>query len=202
MARLTRDLDRLAQVFEINDHMIQLRTPREELEAIEDFASTAHGAAALRGRLRLPVEDLVAASALPADTLGGAFGASMRARGLSIDAIRRLQPRDDIEYIVAHYYDTHDLWHVLTGFDTSAAGEVGLQAFYLAQGRAYLPLLVISAVLMNTALFEYEDRHARLDAIARGWTLGKEAQRIAGIDWRQHLASPLAEVQREFGLAS
>lgn len=28
---------------------------------------------------------------------------------------------------------THDLRHVLTGFDTSLHGEIGLQAFYLGQ---------------------------------------------------------------------
>lgn len=200
MARLTRDLDRLARVFEINDHMMAMRSPAEEAAAIADFAASPHGAAAIRGRVRLSRGDLVRCAGLPSGTLGGAYAASMRARGLSIDAIPRLPARTDIEYVVAHYYETHDLWHVLTGFETDPAGEVGLQAFYMAQGRAHLPLLVISAVMMNTALYAYEDREARLDAIARGWRLGRGARRIAGVDWRPHLARPLADVRRDFGL--
>jgi ubiquinone biosynthesis protein Coq4 len=30
----------------------------------------------------------------------------------------------ELDYIVAHLYETHDLWHVLTGFDTDPAGGV------------------------------------------------------------------------------
>ena len=90
---------------------------------------------------------------------------------------------------------------MLTGFDTDPAGEVGLQAFYLAQGRAHLPLLVIASVMMNTALYAYEDRGRRFDAIVRGWMLGKQAKRLAGIDWRQYFVRPLADVRRELDLA-
>lgn len=200
MARLAGDLDRLTKVFEINDHVMRMRTRAEEDAAVADFAAAPAGGVALRDRVRLSKDALLATIELPPDTLGGAYAASMRERGLSIDAIPRIEATTPIEYVVAHYYETHDLWHVLTGFDTDPAGEVGLQAFYLAQGRAYLPLLVISSVLMNTVLYAYEDREARLDAIARGWTLGKRAKRIAGVDWQKHLARPLSEVRRELGL--
>jgi ubiquinone biosynthesis protein COQ4 len=202
LGRLTGNLDRLAQVFEINDHMMKLRNPAEESATIDDFLASPAGPAALRSRLRLGREDLLAATRHPPDTLGGAYGELMRARGLSLDAIPRLEASSDIDYIVAHYYETHDLWHVVTGFDTDPAGEVGLQTFYLAQGRAHLPLFVIASVLMNTALHAYDDRGRRLDAIARGWTLGKQAKRLAGIDWRLHFARPLAEIRRDLGLDS
>ena len=188
MGRLTGDLGRLAKVFEINEHMMRMRSRADEDEAVADFGSAPAGAVALRARTRLTREDLVAASRLPPDTLGGAYGASMRARGLSLDDIPRLEARTDIEYVVAHYYETHDLWHVLTGFDTDPAGEVGL-------------LLVIASVMMNTALYAYEDRGRRFDAIVRGWMLGKQAKRLAGIDWRQYFVRPLADVRRELDLA-
>jgi ubiquinone biosynthesis protein COQ4 len=200
MARLTGDLDRLDRVFEINDHMMRLRTKAEERAAVLDFAAAPAGATALRERARLDPRDLLAAASLPPDTLGGAYASAMRARGLTMGSFPRLPARTDIEYVVAHYYETHDLWHVLTGLDTDPAGELGLQAFYLAQGRAYLPLLVISSVMLNTALYGYEDRGRRVEAIARGWDLGKRAQRIAGVDWTPHLARPLADVRRELGL--
>ncbi len=40
---------------------------------------------------------------------------------------------DEVDFIRARIRKTHDLWHVLTGFDTSVEGEIGLQSFYLAQ---------------------------------------------------------------------
>ena len=45
----------------------------------------------------------------------------------------------DFDYVRAHLRETHDVWHPVTGFDTDVAGELGLQAFYLAQFQA--PLL-------------------------------------------------------------
>ena len=39
----------------------------------------------------------------------------------------------DAAYVELRLSQTHDLWHVITGFDTMVAGEIGLQAFHLTQ---------------------------------------------------------------------
>jgi ubiquinone biosynthesis protein Coq4 len=106
----------------------------------------------------------------------------------------------DVDYVVAHLYETHDLWHVVTGFDTDPAGEAGLQAFYLAQQRSYLPFFVLSAVLMNTALFAYEEKERRFDALTSGWILGKHAAPLFGLDWQAHLERSLVDVRNELRL--
>ncbi len=140
--------------------------------------------------------------AMPETTLGGAYARYLRKRDLSPESIPDLPASGDIEYMIAHYYETHDLWHVLTGFDTDPAGEAGVQAFLLAQSRSYLPLLVLSSILLNTVLYAYEDRVARLDALTRGWLLGRAAKSFVGVDWRPYLARPLDEVRREFAIPS
>lgn len=201
VARLARDLRRLDQVFELNEQIVALRAPADEAAVVADFASHPVGAAALRERHRLGRLDLAALRALPETTLGGAYARFLDRHGISPDALPRLPATSDIDYIIAHYYETHDLWHVLAGFGADPAGELGVQAFLLAQSRSYLPLFVIAAVLMNTALYGYEDRIRRLDAISRGWTLGRTSARIAGVDWRPHLTRPLADVRRDVGLA-
>ncbi len=202
IAQLTRDLKRLTRVFEINEHLVELRTPDEEAAVVADFGRTPVGAAALRDRPRLGRLDLAELAALPPQTLGGAYARFMLARGLSPDALPSGTPRSDIEYIIAHYYETHDLWHVLTGFDTDPAGELGVQGVLLAQSRTYLPLLLMAAILTNTALFAYEERVARLDALVSGWTLGRNAKSLVGMDWRPHLNRPLDEVRRDLELAA
>jgi ubiquinone biosynthesis protein Coq4 len=75
-----------------------------------------------------------------------------------------------------------------------------LQAFYLAQQRSYLPFFVLSAVLMNTALFAYEEKARRFDALTFGWTLGKQAVPLFGLDWQAHLERPLVEVRKQLRL--
>ena len=39
-------------------------------------------------------------------------------------------------YVIQRLRQTHDLWHVVTGYDTDPASEVALQAFTYAQLRA------------------------------------------------------------------
>jgi ubiquinone biosynthesis protein Coq4 len=202
VARLTRDLDRLEQVFEINNHLVAMRTPADEAASLASFGAHPIGAAALRDRPRLGHLDLDALRALPATTLGGAYVRFLDRNGIVPASIPTLPGSGDVEYMLAHFYETHDLWHVLTGFDTDPAGELGVQAFLLAQTRAFLPLFVLAAGLVNTALYAYGDKVARLDAIARGWALGRAATPIAGVDWRTHLAQPLADVQHRYRLAA
>ncbi len=200
--RLARDLERLGRVFELNDHIVALRTPADEAAAIEAFARTAAGRDALRARTRLGRPDLDRLRMQPAETLGGAYARFLDRHAISPESLPTLPGAGELDYILAHFYETHDLWHVLTGFDADPAGELGVQAFLLAQYRAFLPLFVIAAVLVNTALHAYEDKDRRLDAIARGWTLGRSAASLVGVDWRAHLARPLAEVRRDFGIPS
>jgi ubiquinone biosynthesis protein COQ4 len=202
VARLARDLKRLEQVFAINEHIVAMRTPQDEAATIADFTRYPAGQAALRERPRLGRVDLERLRQLPAGTLGHAYVQFLDRNGIVPESIPDVAGAGDIDYVLAHFYETHDLWHVLTGFDADPAGELGVQAFLLAQFRAFLPLFVISAVLVNTALYAYDDKARRLDAIARGWTLGRAARSIVGVDWRAHLEAPLADVQRQFGLAS
>lgn len=202
VARLARDLERLEQVFVINNHLVAMRTPADEAATLASFAAHPTGAAALRERPRLGLLDLDGLRALPATALGGAYVRFLDRNAIVPDSIPALPGTGDIEYVLAHYYETHDLWHVLTGFDADPAGELGVQAFLLAQSRAFLPLFVIAAALVNTALYAYGDKVRRLDAITRGWALGRAATPLAGVDWRAHLEQPLADVRARYGLAA
>jgi ubiquinone biosynthesis protein Coq4 len=200
-ARLTHDLTRLDQIFHLNDELIALRTPEDEALVLAEFARTEVGADALRTRHRLGQLELATLMELPEDTLGGAFARFMAARGIDPGNLPAPTATTDIEYVVAHLYETHDLWHVLTGFDVDVAGELGLQAFLLAQTRAFLPLFVMAAVALNTVLVAYEEKTVRMDALVRGWQLGKRAKSLIGVNFAPHLTRPLAEVRRVFALA-
>jgi ubiquinone biosynthesis protein Coq4 len=123
---LVRHPDHLDRVFEIADGMVKRRT--EVLEKMRDnFAKHPRGASALRERPRLHF-DLGALSRMPAGSLGRTFADHMRANGLDPSAIPTMTSNDELEFIRAHLYETHDVWHAVTGFHTDVAGELGLQA--------------------------------------------------------------------------
>jgi ubiquinone biosynthesis protein Coq4 len=121
----------------------------------------------------------------------------MRANGLDPKAIPTLPAGDDLAFLRAHLYETHDVWHVVSGFSTDVAGELGLQAFYAAQTPGGLPLALLAMGCLNTALYDMADREPRMTAIARGWEMGRSARPLFGVRWEALWAVPLDEVRRE-----
>jgi ubiquinone biosynthesis protein Coq4 len=129
--------------------------------------------------------------------LGRAFADFLNLRGLDPYGLPRRPAVDEPTYLTAHLYETHDLWHVVTGFDTDVAGELGLQAFYLPQLHGKLPLLLLAAGLLNTLLFAFDDWRARLDAIVRGYRMGQRARPFFGVRWGEWWERTLSDVRQE-----
>jgi ubiquinone biosynthesis protein COQ4 len=195
---LVRHPDHLDRVFEISDRMVKRRT--EVLDSMRDhFRHDPTGAAALRDKPRLDV-DLDVLAKLPEGSLGRTFADHMRANGLDPKSLPMLAASDELEFIRAHLYETHDVWHAVTGFKTDVAGELGLQAFYAAQAPGGLPWMLMAMGFLNTALYAMNDRERRLDAISRGWEMGRAAKPLFGVRWDQLWSAPIEEVRRSLGV--
>jgi ubiquinone biosynthesis protein Coq4 len=191
---LVKHPDHLDRVFEISDGMVKRRNEVLEVMAAH-FASDAGGATAMAERTRLRV-DLGELRELPEGTLGRVFADHMIANGLDPASIPTLPAGDDLEFIRAHLYETHDVWHAVTGFGTDVAGELGLQAFYAAQAPGGLPWMLLAMGFLNTALYAMGEREKRFDAVARGWEMGRRARPLFGTRWDTLWATPIAEVRR------
>ena len=123
----------------------------------------------------------------------------MIGNGLDPRALPTREANDEGMYLVAHLFETHDVWHAVTGFGTDVAGELGLQAFYFAQFPARLSTALVAGGLLNTLLFAFDQRDARMHAIVRGWLLGKRARPLFGVRWNELWVTPMENVRR--GLA-
>jgi ubiquinone biosynthesis protein Coq4 len=194
--RLVRDLSRLDEVFRIAD---SLDTGTVIRKVADHIRKTPSGAKALLERKRLTI-DLAVLERLPQKTLGRTYADHMRQNGLVPEAIPTLDSGSELEFVRAHLYETHDVWHALTGFGADIAGELGLQAFYSAQLPGALPTVILSGGLLNTALFAPEERVARMDAIVAGWAMGKAARLIFGVAWDQHWERDIEAVRAELGV--
>ncbi len=198
--RLIPNPSRLEEVFRILD---RLEADEEGLEIVHEFHDNPAHARVFKDRPRVGELNLEKLSALPLGTLGRTFADEMKARGLDPAAIeRRHDDGTPAGYVFAHLRETHDIWHTATGFDVDVAGELGLQAFYLTQFKARLSTLLLAMGLLNTFFFAFEDRTRRMDAIARGWQLGRQSRPLFGFDWAAHWATPLSEVRAKLGLGS
>jgi len=156
-----------------------------------------------RPPLHLRIEDL---RALPEGTLGRAYAEFIDSHGFDLEALYRfkdgrseatLKPE---ERLTLHMERSHDLWHVVTGFETDVTGELGLQAFYVAQLGSPIAVAVISALLLNAVVRAPEDVPVRMEAIATGWRHGQACESLFGADWAALIHEPLEDVRARFGI--
>ncbi len=197
MYTLVRDPNRLNDVFVISESLQKPELLQRMVHHVKGLDDGYPGEA-LQTRPRLGKVDLDELAAYPAGTLGHAFAAHMKANGLDPSALPIEPAGDETSFVYAHLYETHDIWHTVTGFHTDVAGELGLQAFYLAQLPTRLAGILLSGGLVNMMMGNFEDRDRRMTAIARGWTMGKHARPLFGIDWRSLWSEPLSTLQARY----
>lgn len=158
-------------------------------------------AAELRTLPRLEAIDLDALLAeCPEGSLGNVFANHLKSCGLNPNIFEPAVINTTEDYLVTHLMETHDIWHVVTGFGNDEPGEVGVIAFSLAQTGAPIFALLLAIALLNTALFSHGEADERFDALVEGWQAGKRARQLFGIDWRVHWQRDIGEVRRELCL--
>lgn len=194
--KLATDMGRLDEVFALADG---LRAPDSLREMLHTVSQDAVGAAALRDRPHVHI-DLAALRALPLGTFGRTFAEHMIANNLDPAAIPTLPSENEMDYVLAHLYETHDIWHVVTGFSTEVPGELGLQAFYQAQLPGKLPAAILAAGFVNTLVKNFGERDARMQEVVRGFVLGRRARPLFGVRWDDLWSTPLAEVRRKLDI--
>jgi len=197
LAALVRDPNRLGKVFEMAD---ALATPELLGPMVALLGKEPEGARAFAEKPRLKV-DLVELRTLPPCTFGRSFADDMDRQGLDPSALPNLPTPDDHAYLRAHLYETHDVWHIVTGFGTDWKGEIGLQAFYLSQIPGPLSAALLAVGCLRLAAYEMESRDALMGEIIRGWEMGKRARPLFGVRWNDLWTLSLGEVRARLGVS-
>ncbi|KJH73085.1 Coq4 family protein [Aliterella atlantica] len=154
---------------------------------------------ALQNRVTMGDIDLQALHRLSPHTFGYAYAEHLLGNGLQ--PIKLPVSGDDGNYIIAHLTETHDIWHIITGFDTTMVGEIKLQAFVTAQLRfSRFSLTMLAKNILKTAIDEVELTEERLDAITWGWLAGKQARPLFGMQWNTLWDMPLEPLRLEFNI--
>jgi ubiquinone biosynthesis protein COQ4 len=137
--------------------------------------------------------DLAKLEQLPEGTFGNRYATFMKKRHLSPELFKVEGPLSNVEYMVKRMRQTHDLWHVATGYETDVLGELELQAFTLAQVGIPSALVVLMLGMVRWLLTGPE----LLFKITRAYFRGRSAKKMASFDWEAHWSAPLSEVRRE-----
>jgi ubiquinone biosynthesis protein Coq4 len=195
---MVRDANNPDRVFDLIEALYASTNAAQKV--VERMSRDPELARVLRERPRLGRMDLETLGRLPRGSLGHTFAEHLRECGLDPSVLRVLEAPDAASYVKAHLFETHDLWHVVTGFRPDSAGELGLQAFYFAQNGSRVSMGVFVAGLAFTFLRSFELCEVAMPQVVRGWLLGRRAKRLFGTDWRKLLDRPLEEVRTAFGL--
>ena len=197
MVRITLDPTNLDEVFVLAD--LSEESP-QLLKILEEVKADPRFGVIMRERPRLGRVDQDELGQLPEGTLGERYAAFMRARGLRHENLQLVEGESDLSFLRNHMRETHDLWHVATGFHTDVAGELGLQSFYLAQFKGPLPVILLAVGMINTYFRGMDDADRRMAAIVRGWLLGKRSDALFGFRWAEHWETPLVALRERLGL--
>lgn len=145
--------------------------------------------------------DLDALEQLPEGSLGHCYASQLKAQGITPQTLIDPAPiSGDQDFVVHRLKETHDIVHVLTGFGVDGVGEIGLQAFNLAQNRSPLAVLLIFGGMLKN-LQDDQPLEALLHAISRGFEMGLQAKCVVSyrledawerslLDWRRELNLP------------
>jgi ubiquinone biosynthesis protein Coq4 len=180
-------------------------------EALEDFDAMALGSPfaeqMLEDRYLSPTPDVDQLGSLPDGTLGKEFERYLTANELDPKLLREsafikahYERGEDIGYLAERGFQLHDMFHVLTGYDTTPLGEVRVVSFTVAQTPAPYPAMIIATRPLQMVLYKPQLLLPVMDAITEGWALGRSAEPLLLVHWEEYWERPLSELRKEYGL--
>lgn len=182
---------------------------KDALKGFDDLALTSPAAPGmLEDRYLSPTPDREYLASLPDGSLGREFERYLADNNLDANLLRESafieahQKRgEDVGYLAERGFQLHDLFHVLTGYDTTPLGEVRVVSFTVAQTPAPYPAMIIASRPLQMVLYKPELLPVVMDAITDGWALGRRAKPLIDIHWEEYWERPLAELRDEYQLS-
>jgi ubiquinone biosynthesis protein COQ4 len=187
----------LESVGEMTDALVE--TPAFNLAA-QHLKRDPACAVLIRDRYIPPAHNLDKLLTYPQDSLGYIYAAAMQKTGFDQNLHEGMSAESDAHYVELRLSQTHDIWHIITGFDRSEIGEIGLQAFHLPQFPYPLATMLVANSLMSSTLLAPEELPRLLDAIAQGLQMGKLAKPLFAQKWEEGWEKPLTQWQAELNI--
>ena len=119
----------------------------------------------------------------------------LEAAGLDEKA-RRFGWSDDQLWFVKRMANSHDLFHIVAGYDRDVTGEVGVVCYTAGQ----IPLLPLRMLLLHFSLLKPSQPIQWGRFIRDSYRHGSQTPSLACVDYEALLPMPLAEARRDIGV--
>lgn len=189
-----KDASQTDSVFDMAEGFRHTETYKLSMEYLK---SVPENQSIIAERYIAPTPDMEALLKLPENSLGYIYASQMKAANFDPEFYRKVRVEDDYTYIALRIRQTHDIWHILTGFGTDVAGESGLQGFYLAQTRAPLSVGIMAGGILNTLLTCPDDLNRVMSEIGQGYKMGVKAKSFLAQKWEENWETPLSQWREE-----
>ena len=169
-------------------------------KTIELLKQNPKTAKALQERLvggSIVLEDL---EHLEYGSLGQVFAEHCQNRGINPNLID-IPLEEESDWLLNHLFQSHDIWHVITGWANDEVGEVGLAGFYCGQLRSPpFFIFLFSLIMLKKVLRRDDGIGEHISAFCTGYHSGQAAKPLFGIDWSQHWEIPLAKLRQQLAV--
>ncbi len=200
---LVADSERTDQVFVLLD---ALGGPSDEA-GFQDFVSDPRGTRQLAERpdLLAALSDHESLRALPDGSLGREYLRFMEEAGLNAQGLIDAEEQGTVaqadldperRWVADRGRDSHDLWHVLTGYGRDEAGEVALLSFtYANYPNPGIGIILLAALVIGPKTWRFTFERYLLQAYRRG-----RAADLEFAPYEQWLELPLEQARRSAGI--
>jgi ubiquinone biosynthesis protein COQ4 len=199
---LIKDKEDTSLVFKIFESL----PSKTFLPRVRELALSPQGERLRAHEPRLPeiLDDHAALRLTPKGSLAHAYCDFMEAEGLSAaglvaeaERLGRQKYPDLVQWFMERSRDTHDLFHVLTGYGRDALGEQCVLLFTHGQAPSQGHLLIGYAGAANIKKMVKGSRAPIFGAVRQAHRTGKGAPRLIEQSIRELLARPLEDVRRD-----
>ncbi|MCR9269786.1 MAG: ubiquinone biosynthesis protein COQ4 [Hyphomonadaceae bacterium] len=207
MQKLIADKEDTTQVF----HIIQALNGDSARRDFLRFMRSPQSREFLARNTFLPdiLDDHAPLKALPKGTVGRTYVDFMEREGLTAHGLVKesLEQRkqyekfdDDLLWYVNRIRDTHDMYHILTGYGRDALGEASLLGFTHSQhGGMGISFI---AFMGQRQISKSAPREAQIkEVLAEGRRNGKAAKRLIEVDIEAILDHPLQDVRERLNIS-
>lgn len=148
-----------------------------------------------------PEINLEQLSQLPKGTLGYEYAHHMKRCGIQpLEISEDLQEEANKNPFALRYIVTHDIFHILLGFDTSYPGEMGVFAFTVGQNYTKMLNIVYPLILLIFLIIKPTQINKILADNRRGKVLGKQAKCLLAYRFEENWARQISDIRSELGL--
>ena len=148
-----------------------------------------------------PSIDLEELSQLPEGTLGYEYAQHMKRHKIQpLEISPDLKEEADSQPFALRYTLTHDIFHVLLGFDTTYAGEMGVFGFTVGQNYSKMLKVVEPVILLIFCLIAPTKIKRIWESDRLGKALGKQAECLIIYSFEDNWSRPIDDIRAELGL--